>query len=317
MIALSPHSRALVVAALALAVPAGCSPQRVAVRYAADALADSSGGSVWSGDDDPELVRDAMPFALKTMESLLAAQPAHVGLHEALAAGFTQYAFGFVKPDADYAEDSSLAKAQEGWDRARTLLERARRYGFAGLDLKHPGFTARFRKDAAKAVRELCADDVGLAYWAGAALGAEITLSKDRPEIIAELPAVGVLMQRLLALDEDYGDGSVHEFMVSFEAGRPASMGGSVERARRHLQRVEQLTGSHKAGLYVSWAESVAVANQDRKLFEKMLDQALAVDVNAVPRYRLANLIAQRRARWLKARAEELILSADEPTENP
>ena len=38
---------------------------------AADAFA-GSGGTSYATDDDPELVRDAVPFALKTMESLLA-----------------------------------------------------------------------------------------------------------------------------------------------------------------------------------------------------------------------------------------------------
>ena len=38
-----------------------------------------------------------------------------------------------------------------------------------------------------------------------------------------------------------------------------------------------------------------------------MLGQALAVDVDARPQYRLANLVMQRRARWLLARTDELI----------
>ena len=59
---------------------------------ATGALADAlSGTSSLSSDDDPELVRDAAPFGLKTMESLLPEQPHHKGLLTALASGFTQY----------------------------------------------------------------------------------------------------------------------------------------------------------------------------------------------------------------------------------
>ena len=54
-------------------------------------------------------------------------------------------------------------------------------------------------------------------------------------------------------------------------------------------------------------AESVAVAQQDRASFESLLQQALAVNVQANPRYRLANLIMQRRARWLLSRTDDLI----------
>lgn len=300
---------------LVLLAAGGCSPKKTAIRYAADALSQSGSSTVWSGDDDPQLVGDAMPFALKTMESLLASQPDHVGLHTSLASGFTQYAYAFVHQQADFAEDESLAKAQAGWERARKLYDRARLYALRGLDLQHPGFSQAFRKDARAAVKQLEVEDMELAYWAGAALGAEITLSKDQPDLIAELPAVGLLMEHLLALDEDFSDGAVHEFMISYEAARPASMGGSVEKARKHFDRVLELTGGHKASPFVSWAETVAVAQQDRKLFDEMLRRALAVDVNAVPRYRLANVIAQRRAAWLLRRADELILVSEEPME--
>ena len=62
-----------------------------------------------------------------------------------------------------------------------------------------------------------------------------------------------------------------------------------------------------QAAPYVALAESVAVPQQDRARFNLLLEQALAVDVDARPQYRLANLIMQRRARWLLSRTDELI----------
>jgi predicted anti-sigma-YlaC factor YlaD len=56
----------------------------------------------------------------------------------------------------------------------------------------------------------------------------------------------------------------------------------------------------------VTLAESVSVAVQDRAEFESLLDRALAVDADAAPEYRLANLIAQRRAAWLRTRVDDL-----------
>jgi predicted anti-sigma-YlaC factor YlaD len=309
--------RPLLLAAAALSVAtAGCSPKRTAVRYVADTLSQSTGGTTFSGDEDPELVRDALPFALKTLEALLAEQPDHVGLHLALASGFTQYGWGFIKLEADFAEDQGISKAQAGWERARKLVARGRRYAFAGLDLKHPGFAAAFKKDGLNAVKVLDVSDVELAYWAAASLGAEITLSKEQPDVIAELPGVGHIMDRLLHLDEDWDHGTLHEFMVTWEAARPASMGGNEEKARHHFDRAVALAGGNRAAPYVTWAEAVAVARQDRKLYDQMLDAALAVDVDKVVAWRLANTLSQRRARWLKGRAEELILELD-PVEVP
>jgi hypothetical protein len=49
---------------------AGCSVHKFAVNKVADAIASS--GATFAGDDDPQLVREAVPFGLKLNESLLA-----------------------------------------------------------------------------------------------------------------------------------------------------------------------------------------------------------------------------------------------------
>ena len=68
------------------------------------------------------------------------------------------------------------------------------------------------------------------------------------------------------------------------------------------------LTGGGLASPFVSLAAGVAVSRQDRREFESLLRQALAIDPNARPEWRLTNLIMQRRARWLLARAPDLFL---------
>jgi predicted anti-sigma-YlaC factor YlaD len=294
------------VAFLLCAVSLGCSPKQYVMRQAADALTGTSDSTLFTGDDDPELVRDSLPVALKGMEALVQSQPDHVGLHASLASGFTTYGYAFVQQEADMAEAKSLATAQQGWDRAKKLFRRAHRYAMAGLELKHPGFGKAFKADAAKAVQQLNGSDVELAYWAGSSLAAEIVLSKDKPDLLAELPAVGALMHRCLALDEDWGGGAVHSFMVSYESRSP-SMGGSAERARKHFERTLELTGGKKAGPYLSWAEQQCVALQDMACFNTMLDKALAIKVDDHPQFRLENVIYQRRALWLRARASDLI----------
>jgi len=47
------------------------------------------------------------------------------------------------------------------------------------------------------------------------------------------------------------------------------------------------------------------VARHDRAEFERLLKQALAVDPDKEPQWRLANLVMQRRARRLLARSDE------------
>jgi predicted anti-sigma-YlaC factor YlaD len=59
----------------------------------------------------------------------------------------------------------------------------------------------------------------------------------------------------------------------------------------------------------VTLAETVSVRAQDRKEFLELLDRALAFDARGeAPEFRLANLVAQRKARWLKGRVDDLFL---------
>src|SRR5258708_10138229 len=99
----------VVAVGMLLAAGPACSIKRIAVNKLGNALA--SGGTTFTSDEDPELVRDALPFSLKLIESLLAESPRHRGLLFAASSGFTPYAYAFVQQEADELEDRDLAKA--------------------------------------------------------------------------------------------------------------------------------------------------------------------------------------------------------------
>lgn len=277
-------------------------------NLAAGAL--SGEGNAFRADDDPELVRDAVPFGLKAIESLLESSPSNPKLLAAAASGFTQYAYAYVLEDAAELEPVDPPRARIGYARARKLLRRAESYGFRGLEAEWgDGFHAAFSKDRSGTLAKLQDKQVvPLLYWTGAALAAEISLCKDDMAMVGRLPEVEALMGRALELDESFSDGAIHEFYVVYDGGRSETMGGSLKRAQEHLDRALALTHGKKIAPLVTWAEAVAVQQQDRKLFDRLLDQAIAFNVDEEPRFRLVNLIAQRRARFLKARTGDLFL---------
>jgi predicted anti-sigma-YlaC factor YlaD len=288
----------------------GCSIKKIAIKKLGDALAQS--GSTYSSDNDPELVKDALPFALKLMESLLAESPRHRGLLLAASSGFTQYAYAFIKEEADEAEPEDFARAMKLRLRARNLFLRARDYGVRGLEVTRPGFKAELNKDPQSAVRSAKAEDVPLLYWTAASWGLAITLSKDEPALIADQPIVEALVDRALQLNEAYDDGAIHTFLISYEPVRQGAPGDPLERARKQFERAMELSHGDQAGPLVSFAESVSIAKRNRREFQLLLEQALAVDVNAKPEYRLANLVMQRRARWLLSRIDDLFLTQEQ-----
>lgn len=288
-------------AALAL-LASGCI-RSFATGVVADAL---SGPGTLGTDDDPELVRDAAPFGLKTMESVLESQPRHVGLLTALASGFTQYGYAFVAQDADQFEfEGKNAPAAASRLRAKKLLLRARDYGLAGLELSSPGITEKLKsmRGLTEAVAPLKKEDVPLVYWTAAAWSLAISNGKEDMGLVAELPAPEALMKRALELDETWEEGALLEFFVSFEAARP---GGTEAGAKAFLDRSLKLSSGRHFGVLVSWAEGVLVQAQKREEFEAVLKSVIAADVNASKKDRLANTIAQRRAKLLLKYADDL-----------
>ncbi len=288
----------------------GCSIKKIAINKIGDALAQS--GTTFASDEDPELVKDALPFSLKLIESLLAESPRHRGLLFAASSGFTQYAYAFIKEEADETEPVDFSEAARKRARARRLFLRARDYGLRGLETAHPGISAALNKDPKAAVRNAKQADVPLLYWTAASWGLAITLSKNEPALIADQPVVEALIDRALELKEDFDHGAIHSFLISYEPVRQGAEGDPLERARKHFERAMALSGGFQAGPLVSLAESVSIARQDLKEFQSLLERALAVDVDAKPEYRLANLVMQRRARWLLSRTEELFLIEEE-----
>ena len=293
---------------LALLLPlalSACSINKMATKSVANSL--TSGPDVFGTDDDPDLIKDALPFGLKTMESLLATLPEHEGLLLTLCKGYTQYSYAFVQSEGDLIVNSDWARSQALHERAYKLYMRARGFGLRGLEHRYKGITAELQTDPAAAVARIQARDVPMLYWTAAAWGSAISLGKDRPEMLADLPAIRVLIERGLVLNEGYEAGAMHEAMILLDALPPA-MGGSPESARKHFARAVELGHDSRPSPYVTLATSVIVMEQNRAKFNELLEKALTYNPDADPSQRLATVVLQRKARALLEHQDEFFL---------
>jgi predicted anti-sigma-YlaC factor YlaD len=285
----------------------GCSVKRYAINQLGNALAGT--GSTFAADEDPELVRAAVPFSLKLIESLLAENPRHEGLLLAAARGFTQYAYAFVQEDADELEDTDKVASTAMRARAAKLYLRARNYGLRGLEVKHPGFAERLKANPKDAVKELKKSEVPMMYWTAISWGAALAASHDLM-MFPEIPRFEALIDRVIEVDEAYDEGTVHTFLITYEMARLNAKPNRFALAKEHFDRAMELGGGHQAGPLVAYAENVLVAQKNKTEFQTMLRQALRVDINKSPENRELNLAEQRRARWLLSRTEKLFPAA-------
>jgi predicted anti-sigma-YlaC factor YlaD len=296
--------------ALMLVLASGCSFKKFAINQLGDAL--SGSGATFASDDDPELIRAAVPFSLKLIESLLAESPKHERLLLAACSGFTQFSYAFVKQEADEKEEADLAGSDAARARAKRLFLRARGYGLRGLEARHAGFEAVLKKSPRDAVGVATRRDVPLLFWTAAAWGAAISVAKDDPALLSDQLIVEALLDRALALDDRFENGAIHSLLISYEMVRRSATGDPAERARKHFARAIELSKGKLASPYLSLAEAVSIEKQDKTEFDLLLKKALAIDPDAVPEFRLVNHLAQHRARWLQGRIDELFLPASD-----
>ena len=287
-----------------------CSIRHIAIKSVANGLSGES-ASIFASDDVPELVRDAIPFGLKLNEVLLTEVPNHKGLLLATASGFTQYAYAFLQLEADFLDETDQSGADNLRNQAQRLYMRSRNYAIRGIEVDHPGFMSRLRSDPAAALEIMTPKDIPSLYWIGVSWAAAISLSKKDLDMLSELYLVEAIMKRALELDPDYRNGALHEFFIAFEGSRPEAMGGSVALAREHFNRAVVLTKGAKASPYVSLAENVSVRMQDINEFNSLISKALSIDPDAEPKYRLENILSQRRASWLKGHMEDFFLDTE------
>ena len=287
--------RALAIALLLLALSA-CSARHLLVQGIAGELAAQG----QAPEDDLVLAREASAFYLKLSEALLREVPDNLPLSEAVATGFTQYAYAFVAFDAERLDATDSRAAQALRQRAASLYARAHRHAMAALERSQPGFGLALQDPNPSHWPRLKPTEVGLAYWGAASWGGLISLSKDQPDTVADLPLAICLASLAYARQPDYGQGALAGLMASFESARP---GGSQAQALRYFDQAIALGAGSSAGPLVAKAEGVAQAAGDRAAFDALLLQALAV---AAAHPGLQNSVMRERALWLQAHADDL-----------
>ena len=305
--------RALLIPLLLFAA-SGCSINQIAVRVLADTLAGGEGGgpSAFTTDDDPELVGEALPFALKLFETVLAETPDHEQLLLATGSGFVSYANAFVATPASMLPYEEWRRREAMQIRAKKLYLRGREHVVHGLDVRYPGFREALFANDREAVHPYLSgmdgSDVPFLYWIGASWVAAFALDAFDLELAFSVTRAETLMRRALELDDEFSDGAIHDFLVQYYAGLPESMGGDKEKAEYHYVRAIEIADGRLAGPYVSYAEAVVIPRQDVDHFQELMESALAVNPDGYPPARLVNVLVQRKARWYLENIEDFFL---------
>lgn len=253
---------------------------------------------------DVELARDAAPGGIVQMAAFSAAYPEHRGFRELYADAICQYSLGFVLDDWEAA---SLADRADEAKRIATRLD--------GLLATCVDLNLDLLPDVWRAAK----DD--LVRW-------NALLSSVKPAQAPFLLSIGsaeavrfaiaplaagfsglgraiATLTRCSEVSPGLRDAGAEILLGSLLAGRARLLPGpdgeaQFAAARKHL-------GSSSILVDVMYARGVAVARQDRQLFLRLLDRALAEDLARWPDQRLSNELARRKAKRYRAAVDTLI----------
>jgi predicted anti-sigma-YlaC factor YlaD len=303
-------------ALLALTVPfllLSCSLNKLVINKVSDSLTGDGQNEVFMGDSDPQLVGDALPFAIKMYETLLANNPDHQGLILTTGSLFIMYANAFVQGPAEILPPEEYYEKQAQMERARKLYLRGAAIIERGIEKKFPGWTDS-RTDPEKLAVFLGGakkEDVPLLYWDAAGILSAYALNPFDLDLGMRIPELDALIARAYELDPDYNAGALDEFYLLFYASLPEGMGGDREKAEFHYKKALEKSNGLAAGPYVSYAKAIAVPAQDYEKFKSSLEAALAIDTENESANRLINTLAQNRARYLLENAAEFFAELD------
>jgi len=287
---------------------ASCSINKMAINAVSNALTGEGSSDVFTGDSDPKLVGDALPFAIKMYEALLSQNPNHQGLLLTTGSLFVMYANAFVQGPAEMLDSIDYYEERiEGLDRAKKLYLRGYTILLSALDKKYPGFSEASAEDRSlnSLLGKCKKNDVSLLYWTVAGGLAAYSIDVFDFELGSSIPRWSAMIGRAYELDPDFNNGTIDDFYIQFYAAMPETMGGDKAKAEYHFKLAQERTRGLSAGPYVSYARSICVPAQDYDAYRENLEKALAIDPDEEPSLRLINILSQRKARHLLDTAYE------------
>ena len=277
-----------------------CSINRIATEKLSEALVSGENTTVFTGEEDIELARDALPFTLKLYETMLQRDSTNAELFLVTAKLFTLYAQAFVLMPAETFPPEREAEAKNARKRAKRLMLRGREYALRAFTIAHPGaplFTAKGAIDTVLA--KTTQADTARLYWVAASwLGAAAADRGDLGLAMSVRKPIAML-GRVCELSDGYDRGAAHELLAVVAATAPKAIGGGKAVARENFDKAVMFSDGKKLSPYVSFAATMCGGKGKREEYEQLLRKALTIDIDSERSLRLQNTIYRERARYL------------------
>ena len=310
--ALERFSLYFIITAAFLMIFSSCSANKMAAKMMSESL--SGAQNVFTSDDDPELIGDALPLVLKLYEVLLDSDPENDELCSTAGESFITYSNIYIHTPAGMLEYSEWEKQAKMFERAKKMYLRGSSYALRSIDTRHKGFAqALYENRLDQMLEDLEEEDVKDLYWYGMGIMGALSIDVTDPHIAPMRKNAVILLQKGFEINSSFNQGAFHDFFMYYYASLPDGMGGGLDIAEEHFKKAVELSEGKKASPYVSYAVNVCTRKDDEnqsgvKEFKNVLEKALSIDENEVPENRLENIIFKQKAQWLLDNIEDYFL---------
>jgi hypothetical protein len=215
-----------------------------------------------------------------------------------------EYGFGVLLEESDRILDHDYNLGVKKSQEAHIVFSDAKKVGNSILIISYPKLDSWL---SGETDLQFKINDVSDLYWLAAAYGGAIKSSRGNPFDVVNLPVVKKLLITAIALDPKWGKGALYSAMMSYTSSRPDLFGDAlIDSVSSFYAKALIASDSLDASLFVSYAELIDKKFQNRDAFERKLDLVLNMDVKKDKDFRLSNIIAQERAKWLLSKTDEI-----------
>lgn len=282
-----------------LFLQAQCTPKQIASDLTSQIF--KGGAPAFEMESDVDIAESSGLTMIKMLEAFQHDNPKNKNYLLLLSRSYANYSFGFLEWNMLKYKGVDEAKRALNEARAKTFYARGKDFGLRILN-RNSSFEKGLTKDLdtfKKGLHTMGRAQVQALFWTAFNWGSLINLSKDSPSAIAEFPKVEAMVQRVIELDENFFYAGPHLFMGVSYGSRPPMFGGNPVKSKEHF---EKALSAYKRKFFmtqVMYAQTYAVQNQDRTVFDSLLNEVLQTNADVLPEQRLANELAKLRAHWL------------------
>lgn len=262
---------------------------------------------------DYEMARQAIPGALKTVESFWIVDPDNWRLTRILTEGYCQYGTAFVEDDWEVAKFAkNLEQIEYHNTRANHIFTRCMNFALRRLGSRWQKEIFEAPDVVAKLLKETGENHRFDMMFAGLALGSLVNHNLSRIEMLSYLPTVEAIMMRVLELDAKHPPKNLQHAALPYIAlamlhsGRPKALGGEPEKAKAEFQKALDITSDKFLLARTLMAYRVGLALNDKQFFHAQLKIVLETAPSVWPEQRLANEVAHRKARRYLQKEKDL-----------